>query len=376
MRLTFVALLLSSLCLAQDPAGSSESRSVLNQGIAAYKNARYAEAVDAFRRAAELDPSNVNAKLYLGTAYMSQYIPGVGTPENFEMAAKAEAAFQNVLAGDASNLIALQSLASLAYQQCMGAELGQEEKDRKLSEAADWYRRIVAVAPDNKEAFYSLGVIAWARAYPHFQAARKQLGMRPEDPGPLTSIALRTELRGSYEAGIDDGISNMQKALKLDPNYDDAMAYLNLLFRLRADLEDTPLSAHQDIAQAEEWVQRAIEAKQIKASPQPAPEAAGTASATPQRIRVGGNVQAANLVHRVDPEYPPLASQARIQGTVRFAVIIDKQGNVADAQLISGHPLLVKSASDAVKQWVYKPTLLNGNPVEVVTQVDVNFTLL
>jgi TonB family protein len=95
----------------------------------------------------------------------------------------------------------------------------------------------------------------------------------------------------------------------------------------------------------------------------------------PQRIRVGANVQAANLINKVDPVYPPLAEQARIQGTVRFTVIIGKDGRFANIQLVSGHPLLVQAAKDALDQYVYKPTLLNGQPVEVVTQVDVNFAL-
>ena len=96
---------------------------------------------------------------------------------------------------------------------------------------------------------------------------------------------------------------------------------------------------------------------------------------TPQRIRVGGNVQQANLVRKVTPVYPPLAKQARIQGTVRFTAIIGKDGTIQNLQLVTGHPLLVTAAQDAVKQWVYKPTLLNGEAVEVVTQIDVNFTL-
>jgi len=96
---------------------------------------------------------------------------------------------------------------------------------------------------------------------------------------------------------------------------------------------------------------------------------------TPARIRVGGNVQAANLIRRVIPVYPPLAKQARIQGTVRFQAIIGKDGTIQNLQLVSGHPLLVAAAQQAVSQWVYKPTLLNGEPVEVVTTIDVNFTL-
>ena len=96
---------------------------------------------------------------------------------------------------------------------------------------------------------------------------------------------------------------------------------------------------------------------------------------TPSRIRVGGNVQAANLIKKVVPVYPPLAKQARIQGTVRFTAIIGKDGTIQNLQLVSGHPLLVPAATEAVKQWLYKPTLLNGDPVEVITQIEVNFTL-
>jgi protein TonB len=97
--------------------------------------------------------------------------------------------------------------------------------------------------------------------------------------------------------------------------------------------------------------------------------------ATPQRIRVGGNVQQARLVRQPRPSYPPLAKQARIQGVVKLSAIISKDGTVQHLEVISGHPLLVPSALEAVKPWVYQPTLLNGEPVEVVTQIDVNFTL-
>jgi len=94
-----------------------------------------------------------------------------------------------------------------------------------------------------------------------------------------------------------------------------------------------------------------------------------------QRIRVGGNVQQAKLVRQPRPVYPPLAKQARIQGVVKLNAIISRDGTIQNLSVISGHPLLVPSAMDAVKQWVYQPTLLNGEPVEVVTQIDVNFTL-
>jgi len=93
----------------------------------------------------------------------------------------------------------------------------------------------------------------------------------------------------------------------------------------------------------------------------------------PQRLRVGGNVAQASLVSQVKPVYPPLAKQARIQGVVLLEAVISKDGAIDNLRVISGHPLLTQAAIDAVKQWRYKPTLLNGEPVEVVTTITVNF---
>jgi protein TonB len=109
--------------------------------------------------------------------------------------------------------------------------------------------------------------------------------------------------------------------------------------------------------------------------PPPVKKVEAEKPAGPQRIRVGGNVQQAKLVRQPRPVYPPLAKQARIQGVVKLNAIISRDGTIQNLSVISGHPLLVPSAMDAVKQWVYQPTQLNGEPVEVVTQIDVNFTL-
>jgi protein TonB len=94
-----------------------------------------------------------------------------------------------------------------------------------------------------------------------------------------------------------------------------------------------------------------------------------------QRIRQGGQVQAAKLVNKVQPMYPPLARQTRISGTVRLHAIIAKNGSVEQLEVISGHPLLVQAALDAVRQWKYQPTTLNGENVEVDTTIDVIFSL-
>jgi len=111
------------------------------------------------------------------------------------------------------------------------------------------------------------------------------------------------------------------------------------------------------------------------APPPPPPPVKVEKAIVPQRIRVGGNVQQAKLIRQPKPIYPPLAKQARISGVVKLDAIIGKDGTIQNLHVISGHPLLVPAALEAVKQWVYAPTLLNGEPVEVVTQIDVNFTL-
>ena len=104
----------------------------------------------------------------------------------------------------------------------------------------------------------------------------------------------------------------------------------------------------------------------------------GTADALPvssPRFRVGGNVQHTKLISQPRPQYPVEAKQARIQGVVKLYAVIGKDGTVQNLNVISGHPLLAPAAVEAVKQWIYQPTLLNGNPVEVETEIDVNFTL-
>jgi periplasmic protein TonB len=111
------------------------------------------------------------------------------------------------------------------------------------------------------------------------------------------------------------------------------------------------------------------------AAPPPPPPVKVEKPVTPQRIRVGGQVQAAKLIRQPKPIYPPLAKQARISGHVLLNAIIGKDGTITNLTVASGHPLLIPAALEAVKQWVYQPTLLNNDPVEVVTQIDVNFTL-
>ena len=113
--------------------------------------------------------------------------------------------------------------------------------------------------------------------------------------------------------------------------------------------------------------------RQAAPPPPPPPPPKPKPVLAPQRV--GGNVMQASLIRQPKPVYPPLAKAARVQGTVKFEAQIAKDGTIQNLHLISGPPLLVQAAMQAVQQWQYKPTLLNGEPVEVITTIDVNFTL-
>jgi len=242
-----------------------KSRDLLNRGVEAYKATHYAEAADYFKQAAALDPTNMNGRLYLATSYMTQYIPGAESPENMQLAKEAKEEFLKVLDQDKNNTLALESLASLSYNQAQGMP-DLDAKFKKLDEAKEWYLKLIAADPKKQTGFYSLGVIDWLKAYPVRMTARSKLGMKPEEPGPIKDKKVREELKEQNGPLVEDGIKNLHKALDIDPNYDDAMAYMNLLLRERADLEDDKAAYDKDIQEAEGWIQKSLDTKKMKAA--------------------------------------------------------------------------------------------------------------
>ncbi|HYZ85118.1 MAG TPA: tetratricopeptide repeat protein [Bryobacteraceae bacterium] len=259
-----IALIAGTSLLVSTGCEKLKARDHLNKGVASFKNAKYPDAVEHFKQAIELDPSFPTARLYLATAYMSQYIPGADSPDNLQNAKAAHDNFVKVLEQEPNNTIAIASLASLHYSEAQGTQ-ALDAKLQKLDEARQWYEKLAQVDPKNKEAYYSLGVITWAKWYPRLMEARAKLGMKPEDPGPIKDNKLRLELKEKYGPMIENGLQNLQKALEIDPQYDDAMAYMNLLIRERADLADTPDQYKKDIETADNWVQKALDTKKIKA---------------------------------------------------------------------------------------------------------------
>jgi Tfp pilus assembly protein PilF len=240
------------------------ARDDLNKGVQAFRNARYSDAVDKFKEAIELDPTFPTARLYLAIAYFQQWVPGVDEPDNEKNLQAAKDQFNEVLSTDKNNPVAIEYMAQLNYSETQGIK-DLDKKIEKLDEAQTWYQRLSDVEPRNKTALYSLGVIAWAKWYPTLSVARAKAGMKPEDPGPLKDKKAREELRAKYWDMINAGIGNLNNALEIDPTYDDAMAYLNLLYRERADLAATPEEYKADIGQADTWMTKTLDMRKKKA---------------------------------------------------------------------------------------------------------------
>lgn len=267
-RQLLLALTAGAFVLFSSGCDKLQSRDSLNKGVAAFKNAKYAESAALFKKSSELDPSNTNARLYLATSYMVQWIPGAESKENEELARNAREVFTDVYKNDPKDVNAMAYLASLAFNEGKATQAvneGVARRKAKFEEAKDWYTKLLAVNPQDKVAYYSLGVIAWENWYPVLMNARAKMSMKPEDPGPLKDAKIREELKGRYGQGVEDGIASLRRAIEVDKEYEDAMAYLNLLVRERADLADSKEGYKKDVEEADSWVQKTLETKKIKA---------------------------------------------------------------------------------------------------------------
>jgi tetratricopeptide (TPR) repeat protein len=353
MRVAIASLIsmisVSAVSLCAQPSQPTDFDGWKNRGVEQFRAAKYQEAADAFQHAVDLRPDDASVHQLLATAFEQLYVPGGLQPENLAIGGRTESEFKRAFELDPSNSHPLESLTSLSYKQ------------HKMQEAREWDSRFLAVNPRNKRAHYWAALLTWEAFNPDLVAARSSANMKPEDPGPLPSTPAKVDLLAKDGPAVDEAIAHLRRALELDPQYDQAMTYLERLIRGRADLRDTPEQYKRDAGEADTWAQRAVETKKLKSSVPPPPE----------RVRIGGNVQLANLVRKVNPVCPP---RVRASDQVQLEVIIAKNGEIQDISVIGGHPSLVPSALDAVKQWVYKPTKLNNIPVEVITRIDVNFT--
>ena len=256
---TGLALLSASGC------AKLQARDHLNKGVMAYKNAKYEEAIDQFQQSVNLDPTLINAKMYLATAFESQYIPGVDAADNVKLGEQAVEQFQKVL--DSPNAIREQKvtsakgIASLYYNM------------KKFDDAKKYNRMVSEMDPNDPDPYYSIGVIDWAVSYAPRMEERNKLGLKPDqnlNPKNKDQKKVCDELKAKNLPVVQEGIDSLNKAIQIRPDYDDAMAYMNLLYREKADVECDDLDGRAaDLKTADHWVDETLRVKKEKAEKAP-----------------------------------------------------------------------------------------------------------
>ena len=227
----------------------------LNQGVQAYKAASYDAAAQHFRNAIALNSKNAVAHLYLATTYAVQYIPGVNSPENNQLADSAISEYQAVLEINPQSIDAIKGIASLELQ------------SKKFDEAKVSYRKAIEIDPKDPETYYSIGVIDWTQAYSKRMPVFSKLNLSPDQP--LINKPECWDVQSANQAAIKDGMEMLTKAIALRPDYDDAMAYMNLLYREGANIQcSDPTSYRSDMDAADHWVDMTMNIKKIKAEKQ------------------------------------------------------------------------------------------------------------
>ncbi|HTC67497.1 MAG TPA: tetratricopeptide repeat protein [Candidatus Acidoferrum sp.] len=241
-----------------------KARDLLNKGVANFKNGQYDAAVEDFKQAKELDPSLLNARLYLATAYASQYIPGAPSDENVKRGTAAIDEFKGVLEKDPNNLSAIDGIGSILFQMS-----GQPYNPEKFQESKTYHQKHIELKPTDPEPYYWIGVIDWTQAFRGNAEMRTEYNkdhinkqIKESDPLPA---AVRTQFVDKYGKLVDEGIASLQKAIQLRPDYDDAMAYLNLLYRRKADMAESAQERASYQKQADDLVEKVKEIKQKRA---------------------------------------------------------------------------------------------------------------
>ena len=257
------------LVLAASGCNKLKARDLLNKGVSAFKNGQSDAAIEDFKQAKEADPDLLNARLYLATAYASLYIPGAPSKENMQHGEQAVQEFKEVLDKDPNNISAIDGIGSIVFQMA-----GQPFDPKKFEESKTYHQKHIQLKPEDPEPYYWIGVIDWTLAFRangemRMDYNKNNIKKQVRDTDPLPS-ALRGEYASKYGTLIDEGITQLQKAITIKPDYDDAMAYLNLLYRRKADMVASTDERNQLLKQADDLVDKVKEIKQKRAeAPQP-----------------------------------------------------------------------------------------------------------
>jgi hypothetical protein len=247
-----------------------KARDLLNKGVAQYKNAQYDLAIEDFKQAKDLDPGLMNARLYLATAYASQYIPGAPSEQNVALGNQAVTEFKEVLARDDKNLSAIDGIGSILFQMA-----GTPYDPKKFEESKSYHQKHIDLKPTDPEPYYWIGVIDWTlafRANGELRAAynKDHITKQVKDTEPLPA-SLRGDYTTKFGSLVDEGITNLKKSIEVKQDYDDAMAYLNLLYRRKADMVESADERAALLKQADDLVDKVKEIKQKRAEAPPQP---------------------------------------------------------------------------------------------------------
>jgi tetratricopeptide (TPR) repeat protein len=234
---------LASMVLAMSGCNQLEARDQLNKGVEAYKSAHYEEAIEHFQKATELDPKLPMAKTYLATALAQNVVPGETTTENMKTANQAISIFQEVLNEQPNDINSMKQIAGIYFSV------------KKLDEAEDWQKKVLAADPKDADAAYTIGVIDWTKAHENTLKALQDAGLNDDGKGNVKAPKKVMEpLAQENGPLVDEGLKYLNMALDDRPNYAEAMAYLNLIYRRKADVDYGNASAvTEDVAQADKW---------------------------------------------------------------------------------------------------------------------------
>ncbi len=261
----FLVPAVASLAMLMSLTGCAKlkARDQLNKGVEAFKNAKYEEAINHFQKSASLDPDLKNAKIFLATAYAQNVIPGADTPENKKNAELAVNSYQQVLSEDPKNINATKGIASIYFN------IGQ------VDQAKAWQKKVLEIDPNDPEAMYTIGVIDWTTSRKNSLKILEAMGSGDKADGnpqlPKKDCASLAVINTPLN---DEALNYLNKAVEVRPSYDDAMAYLSLVYRRKAETECGNDDARKaDLAQAQTWAtknmdtRKANEEKKLQAAP-------------------------------------------------------------------------------------------------------------
>jgi len=247
-RNTALAVALAGMVLSMSGCNRLAARDQLNKGVDAYKGAHYEEAIEHFQKATQLDPSLPMAKSYLATALAQNVVPGADTPENIKTAQQAISMFQEVLDKNPTDVNSLKQIGAIYYS------------IKKLDDAKVWQKKVLAVDPKDPEAAYWIGQIDWGITHDNVLKVFGPAGLNDDGEGNVKAPKKIMETIQEQNAPlVEEGLQYLNQAVANRANYDDAMAYLNLTYRRKADVDfGNAAAVKADIASAEEWRTKAM----------------------------------------------------------------------------------------------------------------------